>query len=126
MAKIRGSYGLSTFIAPLDSNDEYPTHKELYGEGGYRSVANISERDAIPAKRKKEGMLVNVIDENKVYQLKNGQWELFSVDLSNYYNKAEADAKINEKVDQKIKVISQTDYDALQTKDATCLYFITA
>lgn len=126
MARIRGSYALSTFVAPMDSADEYPTHKEQYGEGGYRSVANVSERDAIPAKRKKEGMLVNVIDENKVYQLKNGQWELFSVDLSNYYNKAEAETKIDEKIGQKIKVISQADYDALQNKDATCLYFITA
>ena len=39
------------------------------GKGGYRSVADIAERDAIPALRREAGMLVWVIDTQKVWRL---------------------------------------------------------
>ncbi len=38
----------------------YPTHLDNLGKGGYRSVANIAERDAISTDRRKAGMLVYV------------------------------------------------------------------
>ena len=61
-------------ILPWTAADEYATHYAKYGKGGYRSVSNISERNAIPALRREEGMLVWVISENKLYQLRNGYW----------------------------------------------------
>ena len=80
MAAILGSVPISGFVAPTDSTDIYATHDEEYGRGGYRSVATIVERDAIPVDRRKEGMKVFVRDEDKEYQLKGGidntHWEL--------------------------------------------------
>ena len=49
-------------LVPNDSLDNYPTHKEFYGEGGYRSVADKIERDLIPTERQKIGMAVHVVD----------------------------------------------------------------
>ncbi len=48
-------------IAPFKTTDNYATHYEEYGQGGYRSVKTIEERNAIPKKRRKLGMLVNVL-----------------------------------------------------------------
>lgn len=62
MAYIPGSVRVAGFIAPTDSTDTYPTHDDLYGKGGYKIVADITARDAITPGRRKEGMLVKVID----------------------------------------------------------------
>lgn len=62
MALIPGSVRVGGFIAPSDSADTYPTHDDLYGKGGYKVVADITARDAITADRRKEGMLVRVLD----------------------------------------------------------------
>lgn len=62
MAYIPGSVRVGGFIAPTDSTDTYPTHDDLYGKGGYKVVANNTARDAISAGRRKEGMLVRVLD----------------------------------------------------------------
>jgi len=56
-------------IVPNDSRDKYPTHREEYGSGGYRSVQTLELRNSIPAERQKIGMLVNVLDEDKIYKL---------------------------------------------------------
>jgi len=69
-------------ITPTSSLDEYPTHVETYNKGGYRTVQSISERDMIPNKRKKEGMLVYVIDAKVVYILKNNTWDFFASDVN--------------------------------------------
>lgn len=61
-------------IVPFTTADHFPTHYAKYGKGGYRSVSNISERNAIPQERREEGMLAWVISESKLYQLKNGYW----------------------------------------------------
>lgn len=71
MAQIPGT-NLSDKIVPNDTNDIFATHDEIYGKGGWRSVQSISERDLITTDRRKEGMVVNVLDDNKAYQLKNG------------------------------------------------------
>lgn len=44
--------------------DVYPTHEAKFGKGGYRTVANIAERDNIPFERCEEGMLVTVLEDN--------------------------------------------------------------
>jgi len=72
MSKIEGGVPVTGFISPTDSEDTYATHKDIYGQGGYRSVANIAERDAIPLDRRSEGMLVFVKDTNLTYQLIDG------------------------------------------------------
>ena len=80
MAAIPGSVPISGFVAPTDSTDTYATHDEEYGRGGYRSVATIVERDAIPVDRRKEGMKVFVREEDSEYTMKGGtgntHWEL--------------------------------------------------
>ncbi len=47
----------------------FPTHDSLYGKGGWHEVATLTDRDAIPAARRRAGMAVNVTAQNKVYTL---------------------------------------------------------
>lgn len=47
-------------VVPFDSDDTYATHDAQYGKGGYRSVATIALRDAIPTQRRTDGMRVRV------------------------------------------------------------------
>lgn len=69
---------VATGIVPFTDLDPYPTHYAQYGKGGYRTVSCIAERNAITPERREEGMLVWVISEEKLYQLRNGYWVLFS------------------------------------------------
>lgn len=59
MAEIKGT-NVASKIVPYTDSDEYATHDEKYGVGGYRTVDSASEMNAIPAARRKEGMLVYV------------------------------------------------------------------
>lgn len=59
-------------VEPNALTDKYATHNELYGKGGFRSVADQTERDAITPARRSTGMLVYCIKEDKFYQLKAG------------------------------------------------------
>ena len=43
--------------------------------GGVYSVQSVSDRDNIPTKRRKSGMLCYVIDEDKYYKLYNNTWK---------------------------------------------------
>lgn len=69
-----GGTNVAAPLVPFTAADTYATHYAKYGKGGYRSVSNISERNAIPEARREEGMLAWVISENKLYQLKKGYW----------------------------------------------------
>lgn len=71
MAALSGTI-LASRIVPSDSADAYATHDADYGRGGYRSVADIAERDAITEPRRKLGMKVFVNSEQKEYQLIGG------------------------------------------------------
>lgn len=62
MALIPGSVRFTGFIAPSDSTDTYAVHDEVYGRGGWRTVADITDRNAITADRRKLGMAVRVLD----------------------------------------------------------------
>ena len=62
MAVIPGSVRVGGFIAPSDSTDTYATQSEEWGRGGWRTVADITARNAITADRRKIGMLVRVLD----------------------------------------------------------------
>lgn len=67
MAEIKGT-NVASKIIPYTDSDEYATHDEKYGVGGYRTVDSVSEMNAIPAARRKEGMLVYVKGD-KIYKL---------------------------------------------------------
>ena len=67
MAELKGT-NVASKIVPYTDSDEYATHDEKYGVGGYRTVDSVSEMNAIPAARRKEGMLVNVKGD-KIYKL---------------------------------------------------------
>ncbi len=75
MSKIIGGVPVAGFISPTDSNDDYFVTTEEYNRGGYRSVLTTQELNDIPIGRCKAGMLVNVIEENKIFMLKNNIWE---------------------------------------------------
>ncbi|WP_316841029.1 tail fiber domain-containing protein [Pedobacter gandavensis] len=59
-------------LEPNDLTDKYSTHSDIYGKGGFRSVASNAERDLITPARRSVGMLVYSILEEKFYQLKAG------------------------------------------------------
>jgi hypothetical protein len=58
MAVIPGGVKVAGFISPSDTTDEYPVIDPVYGIGGFREVPDIAARDAIPALRRRHGMLV--------------------------------------------------------------------
>ena len=86
MANILGSVAITGFVAPSSETDVYPAHTEEWGRGGFRSVADLTERDAITDERRKEGMLVNVLSTSTLYQLVAGitnlDWQIFSAGAS--------------------------------------------
>lgn len=69
MAQIPGSVPLTGKVAPTDSTDTFATHVDIYGEGGYMSVTNTTERNAITQERRKLGMAVCTTGDNKIYTL---------------------------------------------------------
>lgn len=73
MAELKGT-NVAAGIVPFTSEDKYATHDAQYGKGGFRSVATIAERDAIPAERKTEGMVVRVQADKKHYVWENNAW----------------------------------------------------
>ena len=68
MARLVGTRIIQPLV-PNDSLDNYPTHKESYGEGGYKSVSDLTERDLIPVERQKIGMAVYIVEFNCIYIL---------------------------------------------------------
>lgn len=68
MSSIKGTNVLAP-VVPFDTTDSHASHEARYGKGGYRSVADIAERDAIPQLRREAGMLVWVIDTQKAWRL---------------------------------------------------------
>ena len=67
MAEIKGT-NVASKIVPYTTSDNYATHDEEYGRGGFRTVDSVSAMNAIPSDRRKEGMLVYVKND-KYYKL---------------------------------------------------------
>lgn len=65
----KGAIKITGYIAPTSELDTYPTHKEEYGLGGHRSVADYTALLAISEDRRSVGMTVFVRDTNTLYQL---------------------------------------------------------
>jgi len=82
MASIPGTIPVTSGIAPTDTTDTFATHIDIYGEGGYMTVADQAEREAITTERRKQGMAVYQNDTNEMYVLKDGvtnsDWVVFS------------------------------------------------
>lgn len=72
MAKYPGGVTVTGYVSPSDTTDLYATHKEEFGQGGYRAVTNVTERNLIGMDRRKLGMVVYVIGEDKEYKLLGG------------------------------------------------------
>jgi hypothetical protein len=85
MPQIKGTNVVAP-VVPLDTADVHPSHEARYGKGGYRTVATLAERDAIPAPRREAGMLVFVQADDKIYQLSADllAWEEFSGGVSTW------------------------------------------
>lgn len=69
MAKIPGSVPVGGLLAPTDDSDTYAVTEDTYARGGFRPVADLTARDAIPAPRRKEGMLVRVNSDGSLWAL---------------------------------------------------------
>jgi hypothetical protein len=82
MASYEGTIPISGPISPRDTRDEYPTHSDQFTKGGYRTVLTITDRDAIPSDRRKNGMLVYVVEDDKTFILKSNVWEEVSVQIT--------------------------------------------
>jgi len=69
MSVIPNSINVSTQIAPNFTEDTFALFDPIYGIGGLREVANLTERNNISAERLRVGMLVYVTSENQFYRL---------------------------------------------------------
>ncbi|EIZ78249.1 hypothetical protein WSK_3131 [Novosphingobium sp. Rr 2-17] len=76
MSKINGT-NLAAPIAPFDTLDSYPTHSAEFGKGGWRTVATIAARNALPSARLEPGCVVYVEADKTPYLLQNGAWVEF-------------------------------------------------
>lgn len=63
-----GSIPLTGAIGVGDSADTFGTHYDYLGVGGFRSVADSTEMQGIPALRRRKGMLVYKVDSNTIYK----------------------------------------------------------
>ena len=70
MGALSGGINLGAPILPATTEDIFPTHDANYGKGGYRAVANIAARQAIPYDRREVGMIVRTNDTNINWILK--------------------------------------------------------
>lgn len=88
MADIKGT-NIASPVAPFTTDDAYPTHYAKYGNGGYKEVATITDRDAIPLSRLEDGCIVYVKADNTEYRWIDNDWEVSSIDLSEYVKEDE-------------------------------------
>jgi hypothetical protein len=66
---IPGTQQVTAQIAPSSIGDSYATHYAKYGKGGRMTVADNTERDAIPTARREEGMVVFIQGTGLEWQL---------------------------------------------------------
>lgn len=70
-------------VVPNDIRDDYPTHIDSLGFGGYRVVTDITQRDGIKPSRRVKGMLVYVQSDSTMYQLGDGDaWNAVPLTLA--------------------------------------------
>lgn len=130
MANISGT-NVAAGIAPFTTEDTYATHDSQYGKGGWKEVATIADRDAIPEGRRSVGMAVNVLETKTIYTLESdGSWSEFKGGVESV--NGETGAVIvkgiqdsNSKSDMmKVWVGTREEYDAITEKDLLTIYYI--
>jgi hypothetical protein len=71
-------------ITTSDDSDVYATHDAAYGKGGLRTVANITDRNAITVERRTEGMMVFVQDIGTYWKLLPSPWAYDNTDWEEF------------------------------------------
>ena len=69
---IRSKIQIPAGITPINNNSSFPSHYSDFGFGGLRTVDSVSERNAIPALRRVNGMLVFVTNSDTYFRLSGG------------------------------------------------------
>ncbi len=82
MSVIPNSINVSNPIAPNFTDDTFALFDPIYGIGGLREVANLTERNNISAERLRVGMLVYVTSENQFYRLVSSSEDPVSFDTT--------------------------------------------
>ena len=85
MTDIRGT-NIGAPIVPGNEADEFPTHIDKYGGGGYRAVAVQADLAAIPLARRRPGMIVFVLEFQQPWILSDNLlvWKEHFVDGGNF------------------------------------------
>lgn len=83
MTQLKGTNVLAP-VVPFDTSDMHASHEARYGKGGYRSVADIAERDAIPALRREAGMLVLTLSDGVTWRLNDNLTSWTDNNLTTY------------------------------------------
>lgn len=85
-----GSVSVDTWV-PATGKATFPTHIAMLGKGGWREVANIAERDAIPSARREAGMAVYITGTHKLFILDSDlvNWTEFSAGGGNFIRKSD-------------------------------------
>lgn len=68
MTNVLGT-NVSAPVVPFTTDDEYPTHVDEYGKGGFMALPDTDARDAIPEPRLKIGMFVSTALDQKLWRL---------------------------------------------------------
>jgi hypothetical protein len=100
---IPGTVPVTAPIAPTATGDVYPSHQAIYGKGGLRTVATLTERDSIPAARREAGMLVHVVADASYWQLDD---DLSNWIAASFATDAPIQADINTDPSTNVQVIS--------------------
>lgn len=80
---------ITDILKPKYDSDTYALLEDIYLQGGFRVVSNTTEMNGITEQRKKEGMFVYNLEDNKIYILKNNkfkQWESSGLDEKVLYD----------------------------------------
>lgn len=67
--KLNAQIKLLSNIITQDASSVYPTHIDSLGKGGLMTLPDLTTRNAIPAKRRKQGMMVYVQANDSLYKL---------------------------------------------------------
>jgi len=85
MTFIRGT-NVGAPIVPGAEADQFPTHIDKYGSGGYRAVDTYADLEAIPVARRRAGMVVLVLQTKQQWVLSDNMvtWLEHIVDGGNF------------------------------------------
>lgn len=84
MAGYTGSIPVTGFLAPTDTLDTYPVIDPLFGIDGLRNVPTEADMYAIPAGRRRVGMVVGCIGSGIYYKLSSPPWNYDATDWTNF------------------------------------------